>query len=113
MSSPPPDQTAVLSEILETLKTLQLGQVNVASNVDAIAGRVNVLAGMKEVREVAASDSSSSTPVSILPQKGDAVASLPAAYADDEMLASDAVPAAHARKSSTSASTATSRIILT
>ncbi|KAF7957556.1 hypothetical protein EAE96_003132 [Botrytis aclada] len=57
MSSPPPDQTALMQEILNSIKSLQLNQVQLSSNVDAITGRVNVLAGMKEVRDVASSDS--------------------------------------------------------
>ncbi|KAJ8064509.1 hypothetical protein OCU04_006841 [Sclerotinia nivalis] len=57
MSSPPPDQTALMQEILNSIKNLQLNQSQLASNVDAITGRVNVLAGMKEVRDVASTDS--------------------------------------------------------
>jgi len=53
MASPAPDQSAILKEVLEAVKTLQLNQVQLSSNVDAISGRVNVLAGMKEVRDVA------------------------------------------------------------
>ena len=45
------DQTATMNQILEAIQTLQLNQTQLASNVDAIAGRVNVLAGMKEVRD--------------------------------------------------------------
>ena len=59
MSSPPPDQTALMQEILNSIKSLQLNQVQLSSNVDAITGRVNVLAGMKEVRDVASTDSAS------------------------------------------------------
>lgn len=36
------------------MRQLQLNQTQLASNVDAISGRVNVLAGLKEVRDVAA-----------------------------------------------------------
>jgi len=56
------DQTGLMKEILESLKTLELNQVQLASNVDAISGRVNVLAGMKEVRDVA-STATPTTPV--------------------------------------------------
>ena len=59
MSTSPPDQTAMMKEVLEALKTLQVNQVQLASNVDAISGRVNVLAGMKEVRDIAADPSTS------------------------------------------------------
>ena len=51
------DQTALMMEILATLQKLQVDQTQLASNVDAISGRVNVLAGMKEVRELAAAQS--------------------------------------------------------
>jgi hypothetical protein len=53
MASSAPNQSAILKEVLDAVKTLQLNQVQLASNVDQIAGRVNVLAGMKEVRDVA------------------------------------------------------------
>ncbi|EHL01689.1 putative Uracil-regulated protein 1 [Glarea lozoyensis 74030] len=53
MSSTPPDQNAMMKEVLDALKNLQVNQVQLASNVDAITGRVNVLAGMKEVRDAA------------------------------------------------------------
>lgn len=46
------------------MKSLQINQLQLASNVDAIAGRVNVLAGLKQVREVAEdSEDSPSIPV--------------------------------------------------
>lgn len=57
MASSPPDQAAILKELLDAVKTLQLNQVQLSSAVDAISGRVNVLAGMKEVRDVAISSS--------------------------------------------------------
>jgi hypothetical protein len=47
-----------MKEVLEAVKTLQSNQVQLAANVDAISGRVNVLAGMKEVRDVAIDPSS-------------------------------------------------------
>jgi len=68
MASAPPDQAAMMKEILEALKTLQMNQAQLASNVDAISGRVNVLAGMKEVRDVAVDSSAPK------PKKSDAVA---------------------------------------
>lgn len=42
-----------LKEVLAALKVLSVNQQQLASSVDAISGRVNVLAGMKEVRDVA------------------------------------------------------------
>jgi hypothetical protein len=62
MASSTPDQAAILKEVLDAVKTLQVNQVQLSSTVDAISGRVNVLAGMKEVRDVAI-DSSSPQPV--------------------------------------------------
>ena len=62
MASSAPDQAAILKEVLDAVKTLQLNQVQLSSAVDAISGRVNVLAGMKEVRDVAI-DSSPAPPV--------------------------------------------------
>jgi hypothetical protein len=121
MSSSPPEQTAVLKEILEALKALQMNQVSLASNVDAISGRVNVLAGMKEVHDVASTHASSSR--SVLPMKNDLVSpidesethdepkipespSLSPTHPDNESIATSV---SHVRKSSTG----TSRIILT
>ena len=43
----------MMKDILEALKILQVNQIQLSSTVDAISGRVNVLAGMKEVQEVA------------------------------------------------------------
>ncbi|KAJ5043150.1 uncharacterized protein L3040_004531 [Drepanopeziza brunnea f. sp. 'multigermtubi'] len=64
MSTPDPS-ALLLQEVLEAMKALQHSQTLLASNVDAISGRVNVLAGMKQVRDVAAASSppSSSTPL--------------------------------------------------
>jgi hypothetical protein len=56
MASTAPDQMVMMQEILEALKNLQINQVQLASSVDAISGRVNVLAGLKEVRDVAGND---------------------------------------------------------
>lgn len=54
MSTAMPDQTALMREILDTVKALQQNQTQLAANVDAINGRVNILAGIKEVQDVAA-----------------------------------------------------------
>ncbi len=53
--APSTPENETLKEVLETLKQLQINQIQLASTVDAISGRVNVLAGMKEVRDVAES----------------------------------------------------------
>ncbi|KAF8865753.1 GTP cyclohydrolase-like protein II [Acephala macrosclerotiorum] len=109
----PTDQNAILKEVLEAVRTLQLNQEQLASNVDAISGRVNVLAGMKEVRDVASTEKKEETPVKkieqtqinddahdVVPQSP----SLPATQLEGSV--SSAV--SHARKPSV-----TSRIILT
>ncbi|PQE30769.1 gtp cyclohydrolase ii protein [Rutstroemia sp. NJR-2017a WRK4] len=116
MSASPPDQTAMMQEILDSLKNLQVNQVQLASNVDAITGRVNVLAGMKEVRDVAAAEpTTASKPAEPVPKDGESPLkdadvpqspSLPAAKLDAEI----PIPGSP-QKASTS--TGTSRIILT
>ncbi|PQE11939.1 GTP cyclohydrolase II protein [Rutstroemia sp. NJR-2017a BVV2] len=116
MSASPPDQTAMMQEILDSLKNLQVNQVQLASNVDAITGRVNVLAGMKEVRDVAAAEpTTASKPSEPVPKDGESPLkdadvpqspSLPAAKLDAEI----PIPGSP-QKASTS--TGTSRIILT
>jgi hypothetical protein len=114
MASSAPDQTALMKEVLDALQTLQMNQVQLASNVDAISGRVNVLAGMKEVRDVAIDPSS--TPV----KKIEPPSSADDSHHDDVMPESPSIPPTqldgeaspshvlHARKPSV-----TSRIILT
>ena len=127
MSSAPSDQAGLLKEVLEAVKSLTVNQTLLASQVDAISGRVNVLAGMKEVRDVADADSQGQGG-----QPGDSSASAsvkkieplhddpPALAADDVVPESPSLPATqlegagpssaleHARKPSV-----TSRIILT
>lgn len=109
------DQTEIMKEVLETLKTLQINQVQLASNVDAINGRVNVLAGLKEVREAGGSDSVQD------PKKFETAPIIdePAAHDETKIPESPSLPVAqvegevslsHARKSSVGS---TSRIILT
>lgn len=56
MSTTDTEQAFLMKDILEVLKTLQVNQTRLASNVDAITGRVNILAGIKEVQEAAATD---------------------------------------------------------
>jgi hypothetical protein len=53
MSSSNLDQTALMKEVLDALRVLQENQTRLASNVDAITGRVNILAGIKEVQDAA------------------------------------------------------------
>ncbi|KAF4634663.1 hypothetical protein G7Y89_g3442 [Cudoniella acicularis] len=118
MASSSPDQTALMKEVLEALKTLQTNQIQLASNVDAISGRVNVLAGMKEVRDVATESSNEALnkttdpipiPIPIEPTIPDeAIPNSPSLPATQIVGDKGVVPASHARKPST-----TSRIILT
>jgi hypothetical protein len=56
MSPSDPDQSALLKEVLDTLRVLQENQTRLASNVDAIVGCVNILAGIKEVQDAASTD---------------------------------------------------------
>ncbi|KAH8767905.1 GTP cyclohydrolase-like protein II [Hyaloscypha sp. PMI_1271] len=117
MASSTPDQAAILKEVLDAVKTLQVNQVQLSSAVDAISGRVNVLAGMKEVRDIAI-DSPSPHPV----KKIDSIQNVnDDSHSDDIVPPSPSLPASafssspgtssplsHARKPSV-----TSRIILT
>ncbi|KAG4434187.1 Uracil-regulated protein 1 [Cadophora sp. M221] len=126
-SSAPSDQTGLLKEVLEAVKALTVNQTLLASHVDAISGRVNVLAGMKEVRDVA--DSGAAAAASIAPVKkieslddDDDESQHPPVAVDDVVPQSPSLPAtqleggpsspssalSHARKPSV-----TSRIILT
>lgn len=105
-----------MKEVLEAVKTLQINQVQLASNVDAISGRVNVLAGMKEVRDVANDSSSKPSTVS---KSIDTSATEPDP-SDDLVPSSPSLPATQLEevKESTQIalapkSSSTSRIILT
>lgn len=117
MASPATDQSALLKEVLEAVKALQVNQAALASNVDAISGRVNVLAGMKEVRDAAAA-STSNVPNKDVPVKKNESNQI---FDDDVVPQSPSLPAtqiegavaspihiSHAKKPSV-----TSRIILT
>ena len=116
MASSSSDQTALLKEVLEALKSLHLNQVQLASNVDAITGRVNVLAGIQEVRDIAESDSQKVT------KRSETMSSVdePQHHDETKIPESPSLTAtqlggegaiSHARKSS--AGTSSSRIILT
>ncbi|KIM94996.1 hypothetical protein OIDMADRAFT_206915 [Oidiodendron maius Zn] len=118
MSPSPADQAAVMKEVLAALKTLEANQAQLSSSVDAISGRVNVLAGMKEVHDVAKTNTLLTSPVKDEPISGIDVShiqedakipqspSLPAAQVVDE---TSPAGTSHARRPSTG----TSRIILT
>lgn len=53
MAASSSDQTEILKEILESVKSLHVDQSQLRSDIDAIVGRVNILAGIKEVNDVA------------------------------------------------------------
>lgn len=113
MSSPSIDQTALLKDILESLKVLQLSHTQLASNVDAISGRVNILSGIKEVRDAAAAENKISTvpaPKLGLHEVRDHVdtADPLVAAPGDSTVDGNSISVSHARKPSI-----TSRIILT
>jgi hypothetical protein len=119
MSSTPPDQTAMMKEVLDALKNLQVNQVQLASNVDAITGRVNVLAGMKEVRDAAVdvSNTGSNKPPEEAPSTPKAFESL---IHDQAVPSSPSLPVDQIKEvesstevSQTRRSNVTSRIILT
>lgn len=66
MAAPAADQTALMKDVLEALKVLTANQTQLAANVDAINGRVNILAGIKEVEHAAtASNSRQDVPSSV------------------------------------------------
>ncbi|KAF2484697.1 GTP cyclohydrolase N terminal-domain-containing protein [Neohortaea acidophila] len=56
------ENSAVLQEILSSLKSLRLEQTQLASSVEAINGRVNALAGVKQSRDGIAHDASYPSP---------------------------------------------------
>ena len=52
---------AVLKEILEGLKSLRTENAELAASVDKINGRVNILAGIKQIKDDAASQAANGT----------------------------------------------------
>lgn len=52
---------AVLKEILEGLKALRAENIGLAASVDKINGRVNMLAGIKQIKDEAASEAANGT----------------------------------------------------
>ena len=118
MATSDTDQASLLKEVLEAVKTLQLNQAQISASVDAISGRVNVLAGLKEVQDIAAISSSASTAPVTKPEP--ASRDSEDSHSEDVVPPSPSLPAtqfgspgstsqlSHARKPSV-----TSRIILT
>lgn len=106
------DQTALLQELLGAVKTLQLNQSQLASNVDSINGRINVLAGVKEIKQNAAVNG---TTESKPPIKHQEIRTSSPPSRDEKIPDSPSLPVTQpvtstTRKGSTSG---TSRIILT
>ena len=107
-----------MQQVLDAVKQLQINQTELASNVDAISGRVNVLAGMKEVRDVAAAVDSppvvKKNPENIKPSESpasdDAVVPPSPSIPVTQLAGDSSSLVSHARKASTGN---TSRIILT
>lgn len=106
-----------MKEVLEAVKTLQSNQVQLAANVEAIQGRVNVLAGIQEVRDVASDPSSKPSTASKRVGTSSTESTNDLEKFDDAVPSSPSLPAtqlegstqiSHARKPSS-----TSRIILT
>lgn len=61
MSSESSTDSVVLKEILEGLKAMRLENSQLASAIDKINGRVNVLAGVKQVKDEAATEAANGT----------------------------------------------------
>ncbi|KAJ4339541.1 putative GTP cyclohydrolase [Didymella glomerata] len=61
MSAESSTDNVVLKEILEGLKAMRLENSQLASAIDKINGRVNVLAGVKQVKDEAATDAANGT----------------------------------------------------
>jgi hypothetical protein len=70
MSSSGLDQSVLMKEVLGTLRVLQASQVHLAANVDAITGRVNILAGIKEVQDAASAGEERNPELTSLPRSG-------------------------------------------
>lgn len=118
MASSEMDQTALLKQVLDALKVLQVNQFQLVSNVDAINGRVNILAGIKEVEAVAgtSTDGASSPPLVAAVDKHEShdhadVPKSPSVTAADVERAG--TPSSAVVLSNNRSSSATTRIILT
>ncbi|KAF2490233.1 hypothetical protein BU16DRAFT_530773 [Lophium mytilinum] len=94
----------VLGQILEGLAALRKDNATLASAVDEINGRVNMLAGVKQLHDVAAAANGSSAPVKAEEKPAETVASLSETYEG----APTAAEVPKERRAST-----TSKIILT
>ena len=117
-SHTPPDTAALLQEILDTLKSLKQDHTQLATAVDAIDGRVNILAGVKQARDGIAHDASYPSPTihpqspRIPPRSRDSISisSTIGEHAAEATNGSSTSPPPPRRASTT---TTTSKIILT
>lgn len=71
----PTDTTGILQEILSSLRSLKQDHSQLASAVDAINGRVNTLAGIKQIQDGIAHDATLPSPT-IAPKADEAKAAL-------------------------------------
>lgn len=101
-----PDMAAMLKEILSSVRSLKQENAQLSASVDAINGRVNTLAGIKQIQDGVAHDATLRSPKTAAPSK-DIDNSSESQDAIDE--SQSASPPTERRPSTTS----TSKIILT
>ena len=100
----PPDTMAMLQEILTSVRSLKQEHSELSASVDAINGRVNTLAGIKQIQDGVAHDATLPNPKTL---GTDSVA--PPNDAEKDASAEATSPPPERRPSTTS----TSKIILT
>lgn len=116
MTSSNIDQGLLMKEVLDSLKALQVNQTQLASTVEAIAGRVNILAGIKQVGEVAEiRDNGTNRPASLSDEPHDSVdiGLSPTLIAVDEVQEKEVSSPSISTINNTKMPSVTSRIILT
>lgn len=101
-----PDMAAMLKEILSSVRSLKQENAQLSASVDAINGRVNTLAGIKQIQDGVAHDATLRSPKTAAPSKDIDNASESQDAIDESQSAS---PPTERRPSTTS----TSKIILT
>ena len=101
-----PDMAAMLKEILSSVRSLKQENAQLSASVDAINGRVNTLAGIKQIQDGVAHDATLRSPKTTAPSKEIDNASESQDAIDESQSAS---PPTERRPSTTS----TSKIILT
>lgn len=104
-----PDTAAILQEILASVKSLRQEHVQLASSVDAINGRVNTLAGIKQINDGVAHDANLPSP-KIAAKSKDNASSLEGISENAKTSESQPTSPPPGRRGST---TGTSKIILT